>query len=158
MTIQERIGQVVKFVYGTQANAARAMETDRQRINGVVNGVMPGLDFITRLGEKIEKLNLTWVILGRGPMFVDWDKLDEKKKGLVSEESINLERVLKNLELDKLDFNEKLEKSEEKSKLILEENIAISKKLEEQEKINQDVLKRVKQLEVLTHRFHKDDE
>ena len=120
MDIQERIGQVVKFVYGTQSNAARALEVDRQRINGIVNGIKPGIEFIIKLGEKIERLNINWLIFGRGPMFIDWEKLTNEKKGAVSDENLRLEKMINLWENDQILMKEINEKNEQKNKLILE--------------------------------------
>jgi hypothetical protein len=70
MEINERITQVVKSVYGSQSNAARALGVDRQRMNSIVNGVKPGLDFINLLCDKTENLNMHWLIRGEGSMFL----------------------------------------------------------------------------------------
>ena len=45
MEVNERISLLVKTVYGNQSNAARALKVSRQRINAVVGGLKPGLDF-----------------------------------------------------------------------------------------------------------------
>jgi hypothetical protein len=70
MEINERITQVVKSVFGSQSNAARALGVDRQRMNSIVNGVKPGLDFINLLCDKTENLNMHWLIRGEGSMFL----------------------------------------------------------------------------------------
>jgi transcriptional regulator with XRE-family HTH domain len=80
MTINERIGQLVKSAFGSQSNAARALGVDRQRINSIINGVKPGLEFVNLLCEKTEKLNLNWLIRGEGPMFLDFEELEQKEE------------------------------------------------------------------------------
>lgn len=70
MEINDRITQVVKSAYGSQSNAARALGVDRQRMNSIVNGVKPGLDFINLLCDKTENLNIHWLIRGEGSMFL----------------------------------------------------------------------------------------
>jgi hypothetical protein len=73
MEVNERIAQLIKTVFGTQANAARALKVDRQRINAIVTGLKPGLEFYLQLSQAIDRLNFNWLLKEEGPMFVNWD-------------------------------------------------------------------------------------
>jgi hypothetical protein len=120
MELNDRINQVIKAVYGSQAAAARALNVDRQRINAIVNGMKPGLDFIVSLTDRIEKLNLNWLIYGKGPMFVSWDKI-ENQKGVKAESSdINIDRII-NMWEDERKTNE----------ILMKENLELTRVLNE---------------------------
>lgn len=84
MTVNSRIEQLIKTVYGSQASAARALKVSRQRINAVVGGLKPGLEFYIQLSDNIERLNLNWLMKGEGPMFVNWENHTESDKILVT--------------------------------------------------------------------------
>jgi hypothetical protein len=73
MEVNERIAQLIKTVFGTQANAARALKVDRQRINAIVSGLKPGLEFYLQLSEAVDRLNFNWLLKEEGPMFVNWE-------------------------------------------------------------------------------------
>jgi hypothetical protein len=95
MDVNVRIAQLIKLVYGNQANAARALKVSRQRINAVVGGLKPGLDFYTQLAENIERLNINWLMRGEGPMFVDWGSVAESDTTLlISPKDKMLERII----------------------------------------------------------------
>ena len=70
MELRDRLLEVIKDRYETQNRFADDIGVSRQSVHSVLKNGSPGLEFLSKLHERIPELNLHWLLFGEGKKYV----------------------------------------------------------------------------------------
>lgn len=71
MELRDRLLEVIKDRYDTQKKFADDIGVRRQSVHSVLKNGSPGLEFLSKLHDRIPELNLHWLLFGEGKKYVN---------------------------------------------------------------------------------------
>jgi len=111
--IKERVKQIIEAEQLSSSKFADAIGVQRSSISHILSGRnKPSLDVVTRILEAFTKLNINWLMLGNGNMYID----DTEKVLFAEEKKHSEENEVKKIEENNVTPTPPLNSTKEKEK------------------------------------------
>lgn len=81
MELRDRLLEVINERYQSQKKFAEEIGVTRQSVHSVLKNGSPGLEFLTKLHERIPDLNLNWLLFGEGSRYLTEEEVYYQQVG-----------------------------------------------------------------------------